>query len=66
MHAILALGVGLTTGFAIGRWNTEAPDVASLKSLACSMYPPSDKFNGNGYELMYGTMLMPLAQLAKP
>lgn len=40
--------------------------VCNLKNLGCNNKPPSDKFNLNGYELMYGTFLMPLAQLEKP
>ena len=43
-----------------------SPGIQELKAVACAQEHVTDKMSGGGYELMYGTFLWPLRQLAAP
>ena len=43
-----------------------SPGVLEIKESACQQPQPSNKFDGSGYEMMYGLFLMPLVRRAQP
>ena len=56
VHALLSLG----------DFFAATPGIQELKESACKLTPVSNKFDGSGYEFMYGMFLLPLRALPSP
>ena len=56
----------LFPALALGDFFAASPGIRELKESACKETPTSNKFDGSGYEHMYGIFLMPLRTLPKP